>query len=590
MPIKYPNISCRESNYFAFFNFRYKSLSHFPNSFFRPTMPATKSESVPYEKGIKKPNLTSTSPAKNEKVLKYTPISDIPGIVKRLNTSFHEQGKTHNLQYRLNQLRNIYFALQDNKERICDALFKDFNRAPSETMNLEFAIVMSHLLHTMSQLHKWSAPEKVLDLPVNMRTSPVYIEKIPLGTVLVISPFNYPLLLSIDSIVAAISAGNCVVLKLTELTPHFSQLLTEILSNSLDPDTFAMINGGIEETTVVLDQKFDKIMYTGSTQVGTIIAKKAAETLTPVLLELGGKSPAFVLADVKDSDLNVIAKRIAWGRYTNAGQTCVAIDYVLAHDSVKDKLVAALARVIKEEFYEGLTARNTGYTHIIHKRAFDNIRKMIESTRGNVIVGGKADEESRFIPPTLIDNATWEDSTMQQEIFGPVLPILSYLNLSEAISEVIKRHDTPLALYIFTSGSQLRTKNREVDMIRQAIRSGGTIVNDSVLQVGLQNAPFGGIGQSGQGAYHGYYSYRAFSHERTTIELSLAMDFAMKVRYPPVSEKKDAVVQASQEAYNGAVWFDRTGNVAVGGPNVLWSAWHTGTGLMRLVYRVMAAL
>lgn len=549
-------------------------------------MPPAKSESVPYEKGIKKPHSAPSS----QSILKYTSISEIPKIVGRLNASFHEKGKTHSLQYRLNQLRNIYFALQDNKEKICDALYQDFNRAPSETMNLEYALVMSHLLHTMSHLHKWAAPEKVGDLPVNMMGTPVYIEKIPLGTVLVISPFNYPLVLSVESIAAAIAAGNCVVLKLTELTPHFSQLLTDILTAALDPDTFAMINGGVEETTAVLDQKFDKIMYTGSTQVGTIIAKKAAETLTPVLLELGGKSPGFVLADVKDSDLDVIAKRIVWGRYTNAGQTCVAIDYLLVHESVKDKLVNAMVRVIKDEFYDGLTARNTGYTHIIHKRAFENIRKMIETTRGNVVAGGKPDEESRFIPPTLIDDVYWDDSTMQQEIFGPVLPVLSYLNLSDAISHVVKRHDTPLALYIFTSGSQLRKKNVEVDMIRQAIRSGGTIINDSLLQVSLHNAPFGGIGTSGQGAYHGYYSYRAFSHERTTIEQSLAMDFALKVRYPPVCEKKDAVLQSSQEAYNGNVWFGREGDVAVGGPNLLWSAWHSGTGLMKLVYRVLGAL
>lgn len=457
-------------------------------------------------------------------------------------------------------------------------------------MNMEYAVVMGHLIHTMSHLHKWAAPEKVSDVPINMRTNPVYIERIPLGTVLVISPFNYPLVLAVESIAAAIAAGNCVVLKPAESTPHFSQLLTDILTKAMDPDTFAMINGAIEETTVLLDQKFDKIMYTGSTQVGTIIAKKAAETLTPVLLELGGKSPGFVLEDVKDSDLKVIARRIVWGRYTNAGQTCVAIDYVLVHEKVKAKLVDTIAKVMKEEFYEDLTPRSTGYTHMIHRRAYEGVKKMIETTGGTVVVGGETDEKSNYVSPTLIDNVGWDDSTMRQEIFGPVLPVITYTNLEEAVSQVVKRHDTPLALYIFTSGSLLREKNPQVELIRRSIRSGGTIVNDSILQVGLHNAPFGGIGYSGQGAYHGFYSYRAFTHERTTIELSLAMDFVSQVRYPPANDRKDAVVQSAQEAYNGAVWFSRTGNVAVGGPGLLWSAWHTTVGLGRLVSNVLGSL
>lgn len=553
-------------------------------------MPVSNGKSVTHENTTKKRKTDTSAVQDTSDVLKYTPIKEIPSIVERLNNSFHEDRKTHLLQFRLNQLRNIYFALKDNKEQICDALYKDFKRSHSETMNLEYYVVLSHLIHTMSHLHKWAAPEKVTDLPISMASNPVYIERIPFGTVLVISPFNYPLLLAIDSIVAAISAGNCVVLKPTELTPHFSQLITDILTRALDPNTFAVINGAIEETTTLLDQTFDKIMYTGSTQVGTIIAKKAAETLTPVLLELGGKSPAFVLEDVKDSDLDVIAKRIVWGRYTNSGQTCVAIDYVLAHEKVKDKLVAKISKVIKDEFYDGITLDTTGYTHIIHKRAFNTIKKMIESSNGDIVVGGEVDESSNFISPTLIDNVTWEDSTMRQEIFGPVLPILSYSDLNQAVREVVKHHDTPLALYIFTSGYTLRKKNPQVDLIRTGIRSGGTMVNDSILQVSLLNAPFGGIGMSGQGAYHGYYSFRSFSHERTTIELSLLMDFALKFRYPPASEKKDAAVQAAVESYNGAVWFSRSGNVAIGGPNPLWSLWHSSVGIAGLVYKALGAL
>lgn len=523
-------------------------------------------------------------------ILDYTPHDEIVASVARLRSNFHLKRKTHPLQYRLNQLRNVYFAVKDNTDELCEALYKDFGRSHSETKNLEINPFLNELVHTMSHLHNWAKPEPVQHLPLIMKSNPIYIERIPLGTVLVISPFNYPLFLALGSLVAAISGGNCVVLKVSELNPHFAQLLTKILTKVLDPDTFAMVNGGIPETTTVLDQRFDKIMYTGSTMVGTIIAKKAAETLTPVLLELGGKSPAFVLEDATDADLAIIARRIVWARFTNAGQTCVAIDYVLAHEKVKAKLVTQIVKVIKEEFYSGLDAKDPTYTHIIHLRAFENLSKMIKQSKGEIVAGGDTDAATRFISPTVIDNVNWDDSTMQQEIFGPVLPILGYTDLEEAVQEVIKRHDTPLASYVFTSGPRDRNKNPQVDLIRTAIRSGGTIVNDAVMHVSLANAPFGGIGQSGQGAYHGFYSFRAFTHERTTMEQNLKMDFTLKVRYPPYEEKKDNVLGAAVSQYNNKVWFGRTGNVSVNGPGLIWSVWHNFGGISSLVYNFVNSL
>lgn len=543
------------------------------------------------EESVKKTTTdeTSGSSIESDAILEYTPTEEIPEIVQRLRTSFHKERKTHSLQFRLNQLRNIYFALKDNISDLSDALYKDFSRAPSETMNLEYAPFMSELVHTMANLHNWSKLEPVKDLPLNLKTAPVYIERVPLGTVLVISPFNYPLLLTLSSLIGALSAGNCVVLKVSELVPNFAALLTKMLTECLDPSVFAMVNGGIAETTALLDQKFDKIMYTGSTAVGTIIAKKAAETLTPVLLELGGKSPAFVLDTVTDKDIKIIARRIVWGRFTNAGQTCVAIDYVLADEKIKEKLVAAIKHVVEEEFYSTLKSSDTSFTHIVHERAFGNISKMIKETKGTVVTGGKTDLESRFISPTVIDNVDWDDSTMQQEIFGPILPILTYTSLENAIDEVVKRHDTPLALYIFTSGSTLRKNDKQIDLIRLRIRSGGTIVNDSILHVALPNAPFGGIGQSGQGAYHGFHSYKAFTHERTTIESSLMTEFTSKVRYPPTSTSKDRVLQAAIIPYNENVWFSRTGNVGISGPSLMWSVWHRISEISALVYRFATA-
>lgn len=547
----------------------------------------TKETPKPIEVKVPRPAAKGEDP---KTILDYTPLKEIPEIVQRLTENYHADLKTHSLQYRLNQLRNIYFAIKDNIDDISDALYKDFGRAPTETVNMEFNPLLNELVHTMAHLHEWARPEPVSHLPVTMKMNPVYIEKEPLGVVLVISPFNYPLLLSVSSIIGAIAAGNAVVLKVSELTPRFAKLLTSILTKVLDPSTFAMVNGGIEESTALLDQKYDKIMYTGSIPVGTIIAKKAAETLTPVLLELGGKSPAFVLEDVSDKDIEVVARRIVWGRFTNAGQTCVAVDYVLAHEKVKAKLTKAIVKIVNEEFYSSLDAKDPSYTHIIHLRAYDTMKKLIQLSKGDIIAGGQTDDASRFIAPTVIDNVDWSDSTMKQEIFGPILPILTYSDLSVAVKDVVKRHDTPLALYIFTSGPRLRSKNKQVDYIRSAIRSGGTIVNDCIMHVGLANAPFGGVGTSGTGAYHGYFSFRAFSHERTTMEQDLNKDFALKVRYPPYEEKKDKVVASSMLPYNGSVWFGRTGDVAVGGPSLVWAIWTGAIGVGALIYHFVGAL
>jgi aldehyde dehydrogenase (NAD+)/aldehyde dehydrogenase (NAD(P)+) len=551
------------------------------------TTQTSNASTVPAEKKSQAP------PAPSQPVnspLKHTALEDIPVGVQRLADSFHKLQKTHSLQFRLNQLRNIYFALKDNVDAITEALEKDFGRSPSETRNLEVYSSLNELVFTMANLHKWAKPDKVTDLPVNMKTNPVYVEKIPLGVVLIITPFNYPLFLAIPSIVGAIAAGNCVVLKPSEATPHFSQLLSDLLTKALDPDIFFAVNGAIPETTKLLDQRFDKIMYTGNNTVGTIIAKKAAETLTPVILELGGKSPAFVLEDVKDKDIPAIASRLAWGRFTNAGQTCVAVDYLLVHKSVKAKLVAELIKVTNEKFYPGLDKDNKDYTHIIHDRAFQNLSKIIETTKGDIVVGGESDAASRYLPPTIVDNVKWDDSTMRGEIFGPILPIIEYDDLLEAISRIVSGPDTPLAQYIFTSGKTSRNSNPQLNQILTSIRSGATIVNDVLLHVALANAPFGGVGNSGHGAYHGIYSFRAFSHERTTIEQKLWNEFMLKVRYPPFTDEKNKVLQVAQTEHNGKVWFNRTGNVRLTGPGTFFNIWTGVAGVVAIAYAFSGAL
>ncbi|EGW34661.1 uncharacterized protein SPAPADRAFT_57711 [Spathaspora passalidarum NRRL Y-27907] len=435
----------------------------------------------------------------------------------------------------------------------------------------------------MESLHTWAKPEKVTDLPINLKTQPVYIERIPYGVVLIISPFNYPFFLSISAVVGAIAAGNAVVLKQSEMTPRFSKLFSEILTKSLDPDIFLAVNGGIPETTELLNQKFDKIMYTGNNMVGTIVAKKAAETLTPTILELGGKSPAFVLDDVQEKDLDTVARRIAWGRFTNAGQTCVAVDYVLVPKKLHDKFITSVKKVVSEQLYPKINANDDEFTHIIHDRAFKNLTGLLKTTKGEIVVGGDSDAKSRYIAPTVVDNVDWDDSVMKNEIFGPILPIITYEKLSDALIEVQRRHDTPLAQYIFTSGSTSRKYNRQVDQILTAIRSGGTIINDVLLHVALLNAPFGGVGNSGMGAYHGKFSFRHFTHERTTIESKLWNEAMIKVRYPPFNDTKNTLLQVTQTSYGGNVWFNRTGDVRVAGPSTLFSVWNGFIGTLGIL-------
>lgn len=521
--------------------------------------------------------------------LKYTEIKDIGPAVEKLRDSFHQTQKTHSIQYRLNQLRNVYFALKDHTDEICDALYKDFRRVPEETKGLEIAGGLNELLHTIASLYKWSKPDPIKDLPVSMTGTPAYIEKIPLGVVLIISPFNYPFLLSLSAVVGALAAGNAVVLKQSEMTPHFSQLFTDLLTKALDDDIFFAVNGGIAETTETLNQKFDKIMYTGNNMVGTIVAKKAAETLTPVILELGGKSPAFVLEDVKENDLHTIASRIAWGRFTNCGQTCVAVDYVLVHESKHKSLLRELKKVVETEFYPGINKDDPNYTHLIHDRAYQNLVKRLDASKGEVVIGGERDALTRYIAPTVIDNVSWDDLTMEVELFGPLLPIIPYTDLKEAVTSLVKRHDTPLAQYVFTSNAS-RANNPQIDYILKAVRSGGLIINDVLLHVGLANAPFGGIGQSGHGAYHGEYSFRNFSHERTTLEIALWKESTLTARYPPFNENKANLVGTSLTFYGGKTWFGRTGDVRLTGPNPVWSLYSGIVGVFALGYYLYAAL
>lgn len=493
--------------------------------------------------------------------LEYTPLNEITQGVQRLRKNFHEQNNKRSIQFRLNQLRNLYFAIKDNADLITSALMSDFNRSVSETNYIEVTNSLNEIVYAMKHLQDWVKPEPVTEVPASVTTKLVYIERIPMGMVLIISPFNYPLILSVGGILGNIASGNVIVFKPSELTPRYTQVLTKILQDSMDPDTFFIVNGGIPETTALLDHKFDKIMYTGNIPVGTIIAKKAAETLTPVLLELGGKSPAFVLDDVKDEDLPAIARRIVFGKFLNGGQTCIAVDYVLCHDSVKPKLIEQIKKIMNEEFYKHLNKDHNEFTHIIHDRAYNSLCDVIDSTKGDILIDGERDPTTRFIFPTLIDNVTWEDSTMKREIFGPILPILSYNNLSDALIDAVKNSDCPLTQYIFTSGSASRSENSQIDQILTSLRSGSVTINDVIMYISLPNAPFGGINGSGQGAYHGWYSFREFTHERVVVEQTFQSEPFLSMRYPNINPENANVKKVEFLPLHDKVWFEKDGDV-----------------------------
>lgn len=457
--------------------------------------------------------------------------------------------KTLDVQFRLQQLRNIYYAIKDNEQHLREALFKDFKRPYDETDILELHGILSETDYAINNLPSWVKPEKPwTDLRVF--TASPQVHKQPFGKILIISPWNYPYFLAVVPVMSAIAAGNVVMWKPTEIAPNSSQCLTKVLQAALDPSVFQVVNGAVREATSLLNLHWDKIMLTGSTGVGKVVAQAAAKNLTPTLLELGGKSPVLVS---KTANIKVAANRIVWGKFINAGQTCVAPDYVLVEPEVKQQLIDALVASI-QEFWPKLTAQDKGYAHMANARMYDRMIKLVASTEGTVAYQhGQCDDQSLFLPPTIVSNVTESDCLMADELFGPVLPIIDCPDISTAgVRFVIENHDCPLALYVF-SGDQKQAKS-----IVERTRSGGALINDTVLHVGVTQVPFGGIGNSGMGSYHGKYGFDAFSHERTVLNQPFWAELLMKMRYPPYAAKKTKTM-ARLSAPNA--WYARTGPV-----------------------------
>ncbi len=434
---------------------------------------------------------------------------------------FYNAGETKNVSYRKKQLRKLKKAIRKNEGAIIEALYKDLKKPAFESYASEIGILYTEIRHVLWHLRSWARKREVKTPVIHFySTSAVHYD--PYGVVLVIGPWNYPFQLVIAPLVAAIAAGNCAVIKPSELAPATSRLVAKMVRETFDDDYITVIEGGVEETGALLKEKFDYIFFTGGTAVGKIIMRAAAEHLTPVTLELGGKSPVIV---DEDAHLPTAARRLCWGKFFNAGQTCLAPDYLLVHRKIKQAFINELDKTIGE-FYGDDPRSSRDYARIINEKHFDRITGLLEGTK--VICGGESDRKNRYIAPTLVDGVTLKDPIMREEIFGPLLPILTFGKLDDAIA-IVNRLPRPLAIYYFSksAGKQKR--------VLAETSSGGGCINDTVSHVGSQELPFGGIGDSGMGRYHGKSGFETFSHQRGI--LTRANSFDMKLRYPPYNRK-----------------------------------------------------
>lgn len=437
-------------------------------------------------------------------------------IADRQRSLFYT-GATRELPFRLRQLTALREAFVRREGDILAALRQDLGKPETETYTSELAPVLHEIDRARRGLRSWARPRKV-HTPLLLRPGTSWVHPEPYGSILIIGPFNYPFQLAMLPLVGALAAGNCAVVKPSELAPHTSRLLADVLGAGFDPAYLAAVEGGVEETQALLAQRFDYILFTGSSRVGRIVLAAAARQLTPVTLELGGKNPCIV---DRDADLEKAARRIVWGKFLNAGQTCIAPDFVVAHAAIQAELLRRLSSTI-QAFYGSDPRASADYGRIVNQRHFERLVDLMRS--GDVVVGGQVDAGTRYIAPTVVVNVSWSDPVMQEEIFGPILPVLRFDDLKELI-ERLRARPRPLGLYYFSGD-----RARQEEVLRR-LSSGGACINDTFGQVLNSWLPFGGIGDSGMGAYHGKTSFETFSHPRSVVRRSTWTDPGTK--YPP---------------------------------------------------------
>lgn len=439
-------------------------------------------------------------------------------IIKYIESqrAFFATDQSKDIDFRLKQLHKIKEAVLKYQAQIEDALWKDLHKSPEEAYLTEISIVTGEINNHIKHLRKWAKTRRVRT-PMHVLPSSSKLIYEPLGVSLIIAPWNYPFHLLINSLIGAISSGCCSVLKPSPYTPTVAQVMEDMITEYFPADYICVVQGNREVNQILLEQRFDIIFFTGSPALGKIIMQAAAKNLTPVVLELGGKSPCIV---DKDANIDIAAKRIAWGKLINAGQTCIAPDYLFAHSSIKDELLDKIAFHIKEMYGENIK-ESRFYPRIVNDKAVERLEKLLQE--GKIHSGGEIDKEERFIAPTIIDNVNPDFLIMQEEIFGPILPVMTFDDIDETIN-YINKNEKPLAFYYFG-------KNKKAKNMLTKTTSGGATINDTLMHITNHNLPFGGVGNSGMGNYHGKESFLAFSNKRAVVRTPTWIDLPFK--YPP---------------------------------------------------------
>ncbi len=442
--------------------------------------------------------------------------AEIESLVEK-QREFYNSGKTMSLTYRQNALNKLQEALIKCEDKLNAAIYQDLGKSAFESYMCEVGLTLSELSYVKRHFKRWNKNHMV-PTPLAQFAAKSFTVKEPYGVVLIMSPWNYPVLLTLEPLIGAIAAGNCCILKPSAYSPATSKVMKEIIEAIFPSEYVAVVEGGRTENTALLDQKFDYIFFTGGVSVGKLVMEKASAHVTPVTLELGGKSPCII---DHTANIKMAAKRLVFGKYLNCGQTCVAPDYVLVEASVKEQLVEEIRKQIKKQYGEK-PLENPDYGKIINEKHYHRIMKLIDSEK--VIEGGYGNENKLQIAPTVMINVTSEDAVMQEEIFGPVLPIIEVTSMKEAY-QFVKDRPEPLALYIFTSSKRVEEK------FLKTVKFGGGCVNDTIIHLATSAMGFGGVGNSGMGSYHGKKSFETFSHEKSIVKKYTWMDLPM--RYQP---------------------------------------------------------
>ena len=430
---------------------------------------------------------------------------------------YYQSGMTRSIAFRIKQLETLKLGILKYEQDIIQALKLDLNKPEFEAYATEVGFVLDSIGYFIKHLEKW-AKDQTVKTPIHQGLSKAVLKYEPFGVVLIIAPFNYPFQLLVEPLIGAMAAGNTAIVKPSEYTPHVEAVLMKLMDEFFEPEYIKCVTGGREITTELIHLPFDYIFFTGSVPVGKVVMKAAAENLVPVTLELGGKSPTIVH---EDANIEVAAKRIAWGKFMNAGQICVAPDYVYVHEDIKEAFVKALQNVTLS-FYGALPMNSPDYCRIVNDRHFERLTHLIDHSK--VVMGGQYDAKTRYIAPTIMHDVTWDDAIMSDEIFGPILPLLTYNDL-ESVIETINSKPKPLAFYVFSENESVQ------DYLLDQISFGGGCVNDTISHVATPYMPFGGVGASGMGAYHGEASFKTFSHQKSIIKKSTKFD--LKLLYPP---------------------------------------------------------